>query len=230
MLEFCLRKAVQKKQIRFKETKLRKLHLKNVNKSAFLGLKQNRLHQAIKHKDEHKAELSHRSSLLRKAVGALRSYRQTTKNKQLQKGQVSNYYESIILMKAFEALRHFVFVLRKAKKVKNYKSIRLWARMTKSKVLNSLKAYKEVRQQKKRKYAQVVLERNTEIKKQVLFKMLRVGQYWVRKHRHFERSKLEDRSVIDLRRAFFKLWANCAAVHSPSHLMKSERRARKNDS
>lgn len=107
---------------------------------------------AIKHKEEHRAHLSHRSVLLRKVIQALSTYRQQSQSKQEKRGQTDSYYDSLLLMKALEAMKHFVFVLRKIKKQKKFKSLRFWARRTKQRVMNSLKAYRAIRVEKKKRY------------------------------------------------------------------------------
>ena len=95
--------------------------------------------------------------------------------------QIITYKQNIEKLKVFESLKHYTFTLRKKKTLKKYRALRKWGQNASCKVFFALKAYKNRKQVNRQIYKDVMDDRNRTIKQQLLFKILKVGQYWVGK-------------------------------------------------
>ena len=150
LLAYCHQRAVKNEQFKFKENRIKSIHTRNINKQAFGQLKQNRLRMAIKQKAQDKAYLHNRERVLVKCMRVLKQFLRNQKNKQQQAHNIHSYHGSILMMKAIENLKHYTFKLRRLKKIKNYRGLKHWSKMTKVKVMAVLHAYAAKRKEKKR--------------------------------------------------------------------------------
>jgi len=125
-------------------------------------------------------------------------------------------------MKGLEGLKAYVFQDKRIKRAKNYRALRFWAKSTHRKVYFSLYTYYLRRKEKQRTYYQALKDREREITKISLFKIIKVGQYWSQR----QTSKLySDPSsqpwsgftrLLTIKKAFFRWYCLSKSYERPT--------------
>ena len=130
-------------------------------------------------------------------------------NKKKNVFEIITYKQNIEKLKVIESLKHYTFSLRKKKTLKKYRALRKWGQNASSKVFFALKAYKNQKQLKRQIYDKVLEDRNRVVKQQLLFKIMKVGQYWVAKKDAITSNEAH------MQKSFNLLYLNSKTARSP---------------